>query len=213
LSASIAAQQAKAVLDLNAHREDIKDTLVSLGTYSQALESAGGGSYVVKESVVADPLAKLAAAAASVATAEMAIRVRIGPDADGICDRDSVLMPLANALVCASADDGRGAVVNAGNAVESFLTALGGRTGIDLAGAFGINAKLERFDHAHILPKKLIFVGKYLGHVRNAADHGIDQEVGAAWGIRAQTGVDYVEVACSYLMSVRLRELQRPPEI
>ena len=29
------------------------------------------------------------------------------------------------------------------------------------------------------MPKKLAAVGKYLGHVRNAADHGVDTEVGA----------------------------------
>jgi hypothetical protein len=59
----------------------------------------------------------------------------------------------------------------------------------------------------------LIFVGKYLGHVRNAADHGIDQDVGAAWTIRPQTGLEYVHVACSFLVSIRSRELNRPPDV
>ena len=35
-SADVAAQQTKTLLDVDAHREEIKDTLISLGTYSSA---------------------------------------------------------------------------------------------------------------------------------------------------------------------------------
>lgn len=212
-TAAAAAQQVRAMLDLDAHREDIKETLLSLGTYSQALEAAGGGHYVVKTSPMADLLGKLATAAANAADAENAVRNMLGPAAEAVSDRDSVLLPLADALICAQGNDGRGAVVNAGNAVESYLVALGGRCGTALAGANGINAKLDRLDAAHVLPKKLIYVGKYLGHVRNAADHGIDNDIGAAWSIRTRTGLEYVNVACSFLSAARLRELQGAAEI
>jgi hypothetical protein len=56
-------------------------------------------------------------------------------------------------------------------------------------------------------------VGKYLGHVRNAADHGIDRDVAAQWGIRPSTGIEYVFVACSFIAATTVLELGRPPEI
>ena len=52
------------------------------------------------------------------------------------------------------------------------------------------------------MPKKLVFKGKYLGHIRNAADHGADSETGAAWQITGATGQEFVFVACSFLSTV-----------
>ena len=43
-SADTAASQTKTLLDLDAHREEVKDTLLSLGTYTNALEAKGGGT-------------------------------------------------------------------------------------------------------------------------------------------------------------------------
>jgi hypothetical protein len=116
-------------------------------------------------------------------------------------------------LLRARGNDGRGAVVSAGNAVESYVADLAGRVGVGLAGATGINAIIDRLDQANTLPKKLVFVGKYLGHVRNAADHGVDPDVGASWLIQSSTGTEYVFVACSFLRSTRARELGRPPQV
>lgn len=211
--ASTAAQQTQVFFGLTAHREEIKETLISLGTYSQAIETSGGGQYGVKATRFDNTLAKLAAACADAAGAETAIRTLIGTDVEDVSDRASVIVPLADALIAARDGDGRGAVVNAGNAVESYLEAFAGRAGVNVGGAPGINAKLDRFDAAAVIPKKLVFVGKYLGHVRNAADHGIDAEVGAPWTIRVATGYEFVNVACSFLASIRHRELQRPPSI
>src|SRR5207249_238160 len=113
------------------------------GTYCQAIEPAGGGHYSIKAAKFDSSMAKLAAATADQAGAEAAIRVLIGPDVAPVADRDNVILPLADGLIEARDGNGRGAVVNAGNAVESYLEALGGRTGVNLAGAAGINAKLE----------------------------------------------------------------------
>jgi len=58
-----------------------------------------------------------------------------------------------------------------------------------LPGAAGLNAKLERFATVNALPRKLIFVGKYLGNIRNAADHGLgDPDVAAPWTIQESNG-------------------------
>jgi hypothetical protein len=214
VEASEAAQQVRATLDLDAHREDIKATLVSLGTYCQAIDIAGGGHYTVKATEFENALATLAVACADIDGAEAAIRDLVGAEVEDIADRDNVIVPLADGLIAARDNDGRGAVVNAGNAVESYLEAMAARVGVNVGGAPGINAKLDRFQQqSQVIPNKLIFVGKYLGHVRNAADHGIDQDVGAAWTIRPQTGLEYVHVACSFLVSIRSRELNRPPDV
>lgn len=212
--ASTAAQQTRAGLDLGAHREEIKDTLLSLGTYSHALITEGGGRYRPQDNPHENTLQVLAQACGNAAAAEARIREQLGPEATALVSREQVIVPLADALLCARALDPRGAVVNAGNAVESYLDALGQRLGAaGVAQAAGINGKLDRFAQTKALPRKLIHMGKYLGHIRNAADHGVDNDVGAAWAIRDATGLEYVFVGCSFISAVTIREGGRPPEI
>jgi hypothetical protein len=124
-----------------------------------------------------------------------------------------VIVPLADALLRAKSGDSRGAVVTAGNAIESYLDDLATQKSVSLSGATGINAKLDRFDRAGTLPKKLVHVGKYLGHIRNAADHGTDADVGASWSIRKETGIEYVFVACSFVAAAVARARGNPPVI
>lgn len=211
--AQTAAQQTQVVLDLDAHREEIYDTLVSLGTYSHALVTEGGGRYRPEEAAIENPIEALTQACRDAASSETRIREQLGPDASGIVSRDEVIIPLANALLRGKSGDSRGAVVAAGNAIESYLDALATRLSVALRGAPGINAKLDQFDQAGKLPKKLMYMGKYLGHIRNAADHGIDPDVNASWSIRRATGVEYVFVACSFIAAVTSRERGNPPEI
>ncbi|HLJ22573.1 MAG TPA: hypothetical protein VKT71_00615 [Candidatus Acidoferrales bacterium] len=210
-----AARQTKVALDLNGHRDIIKDTLISLGTYSHALDTEGGGLFVPADEPIENRLLALAQACGDAASAEARIRVQIGEAAANIVVRNEVLLPLANALLRAAAGDGRGAVLLAGNAVESYLEALAIRLrGVNLAGAAGLNAKLERFMAANALPRKLIQVGKYLGNIRNAADHGVgDPDVNGPWAIQESTGTEFVYVACSFISAVTAREQGHPPRI
>jgi hypothetical protein len=119
-----------------------------------------------------------------VAAAEASIREHLGQDAADQVSKNDVIEPLANALIRAATNDGRGAVVETGYAVESFITAAAAGANVALGGATGINSKLQPFVTSHALPQKIASIGYYLGHVRNAADHGVDQEMGAAWDIR-----------------------------
>lgn len=211
--ASTAAQQTKAALGLDAHREVIKDTLVSLGTYSHALVTEGGGRYRAENEPFENALEILAQACRDAAAAEARIRHQLGADAVASVSRDEVIVPLADGLVRAKSGDPRGAVVSAGNAVESYLEALAARQGVNLASAPGINAKLDKFAQANKIPKKLVQVGKYLGTVRNAADHGVDPEVGVSWVIRDTTGLEYVFVSCSFVAATIAHEKSKPLEI
>jgi hypothetical protein len=218
--ADTAAQQTRTTLNLAANRHAIKDTLISLGTYSHALETEGGGRYQPSERPLGNHLLATAQGCKDAASAEARIRLQMGEAAADTVSRDEVLIPLANALRQAGAGDGRMAVVLAGNAIESYLVAFAVRRGVGLVGAAGINAKLDRFNHvgaglvpANALPKKLIFMGKYLGHIRNAADHGADPEIGATWQIQESTGLEFVYVACSFISAVHSRENGLPAKI
>lgn len=210
-----AARQTKAALDLTGHRDVIKDTLISLATYSHALATEGGGTFVPAEEAIENRLLALAQACGDVVTSESRIRVQMGDAAANLVARDEVFVPLANALLKAASGDARGAVVLAGNAVESYLEALAGRIrGINITGAAGINAKLERFAAVNGMPKKLIAVGKYLGNVRNAADHGLgDPDVNTPWAIQESTGTEFVYVSCSFINAVTAIEQGQPPKI
>lgn len=210
---SAASRQVKQLLELTPHQDDVKETLLSLGQYSQALVAEGGGAYRPREDAATYELHELAKGCESDAAAEQLIRARVGARALERVSREDVVVPLANALQRARATDGRGAVVAAGNAVESFLAAYATRVGVNVTGKNGINAKADELAQQNRLPKKLQNVSKYLGHVRNAADHGIDAEVGAPWNIRTSTGLEYVFVACSFIAAVIERELGGPVEL
>ena len=100
-------------------------------------------------------------------------------------NRGEVLIPLANALLNASAGRPADAVADVARAVESFLARLATRQGVNLTGANGISQKLDKFRSGNHLPKKVVEAAKYLAHIRNAADHGvdIDPDVGSVWQI------------------------------
>ncbi len=116
---SEAARQTKVTLDLSEHRDIIKDTLISLATYSHALDTEGGGLFVPADDTIENQLLTLAQACGDVVAAEARIRLQMGDAAADLIARNEVFLPLANALLRAAAGDARGAVVLAGNAVES----------------------------------------------------------------------------------------------
>jgi hypothetical protein len=207
-----AARETKALLNLDADRDEIKDTLVSLGTYGQALESGGGGRYLETGTRLPDVLRDLSEACVDLRDSERRIEDQIGHDMGNpvvsrLLSRDEVLTPLAQALQCARDRDSRSAVLNAGNAVESFLVILGTESDVNLERASGMIKKLDCFNarSPFEIPAKLRHVGYYLGHIRNAADHGVDRDVAAAWTIRESTGLEYVFVACSFIAAVITR--------
>ncbi len=127
-----------------------------------------------------------------------------GPVAAGL-DETEVLSPLVTAYQqLYNKGEPRSPVLYAGNAVESFLTQLAAKHGVSLSGAPGINAKVEKIAQAGHLATKHKFILKYIGHVRNAADHGTDAEINSTWDIGADTAVEYVHVALSAVKSVVL---------
>lgn len=201
--ASIAATRTKARLDLDCHREEIKDTLVSLATFSGALIVSHGNNYERDNKSMSNLLLELAEGSGEEAAAVYLIRCELGVGAADWVDHANVVVPLATSLRHASGGNaGREAVLHAGNAVDSFLDAYAAQCGANLQGATGINGKLDKLQNQGHLPKKLQFIGKYIGHCRNAADHGLDQDVGAAWDISDATGRNIVFVSAQFIASI-----------
>ena len=198
-----AANQTKAILDLDCHREEIKDTLLNLATYSGALIASHGNAYERDLKSMSNLLQELASGSSQESAAIFAVRQELGEEASKLVDHDEVISPLASGLRHASGGSaGREAVLHAGNAVDSFLDWYANNSNLNLAGAVGINGKLEKLRQQGSLPKKLVSVGKYLGHIRNAADHGIDTDTGAPWDISEATGRNLVFVAITFIRSV-----------
>ena len=194
----------------------VKETLISLGTYSRALIPEGGGHYQLDAASLFNALTKIATSCTDMVQAEGRIRDQLGPEATAVVNRENVIVPLADALFRANQRDPDGAVQQAGNAVESHIVAMAGRMGVNVAGANGIVQKLNRFGGApRRLPMKLVHVGEYLGAVRNAADHGAaDPDIpNASWQVRDATGLEYVFVACSFIAATIGIERNQPPEI
>ncbi|MEM8638990.1 MAG: hypothetical protein AAGG51_09275 [Cyanobacteria bacterium P01_G01_bin.54] len=199
-SADTAAQQTKAALTLNAHREEIKDTLISLGTYTGAIETQSGGRYAVAATSTGDALAELASSCRTQDAAEAAVRKHIGIE-DPLLDRNEIILPLARALIKAKNGYARDAVTEAAIAFESFLARLALELNVTLTGTSGISTKLDKFRSGPKLPKKVIEACKYIAQLRNAADHGVDvdPDVGAVWTIREESGRQFVFVTCTMI--------------
>jgi hypothetical protein len=214
---ALAARQTKTLCALIADRDEVRDTLLSLGTYSHALVTEGAGNYQLEVGALGNHLQVLSATCTELMAAEGRIRAQLGPAAEQVLAnlRDNVIVPLADALVRANNRDGPGAVQQAGNAVEAHIDALATRRGVVLGNATGIISKLQKFETpTRQLPAKLIHVGMYLGSVRNAADHGPDPHIAnARWRIRDATGLEYVYVACSFIAATIAFERNDPAEI
>lgn len=196
-----AAQRTKAKLDLDCHREQVKETLLSLATFSGALNAGQGNTYSRDARGLTALLDELKAGSREVAEATLTIRNELGPAA-GQVNHDQVILPLVAGLRHAAASNGREAVLQCGIAVENFLVAVAAHHGANITGANGVNAKMDRLVQAGHYPPKLHNVCKYIGHVRNAADHGADADIGAPWNISAQTGRNYVFVATMFIRAM-----------
>lgn len=194
------------MLELGAHREEIKDTIISLGTYAHSLVSEGAGLYRIAEDSEqnADYLLAIAEVASDRTAAELTVRRLLGDDVCNWLNVDEVLNPFYTAfLMLANSDnEPRSPILYAGNAVESFVVQLASHHGLSTSSSPGINAKVDTIKRAGYLNSKYSFILKYLGHVRNACDHGIDPEIGVTWEISPETSKEYVYVALTCIKHV-----------
>lgn len=199
---TLAAHRTKERLDLNTHREQVKETLLNLATYSGALKAGHGNNFERDSKGISALLDELSAGSREIAEATHTIRSELGLEAASLVNHDHVILPLVAGLRHAAAGAGREAVLQVGIAVESFIDWFSVQCGSNITGATGINAKMDRLVADKKVPKKIQNVSKYLGHVRNAADHGNDADIGAPWDIMSETGRNCVFVATAFIRSM-----------
>lgn len=199
-----ASTEIKALCGISAHRDIISETLTDLGTYAKSILPQGAGLYLPLLGEESSFLNILNSVVQNRENAESAIRNRIGNEAASWIDYQSVMANLITAFQKAGNvnDDVRAPIVYAGNAFESFLTQVAGYFGVSLSGASGINAKVDKLKTNNHITLKHYNMSKYLGHVRNAADHGVDAEIGKQWIITPTTAIEYVHVAQSLITDI-----------
>ncbi|MFC1806033.1 hypothetical protein ACFL09_03540 [Planctomycetota bacterium] len=201
---SEAATQIRAIYSISAHRDVIAVTFVDLGTYANSLASQGAGLYLAVVGDEPQYLSVLNEVVQDREAAEMAVRRRMGFDVAAWIDQGDVLSHLVTAYqrLPNVDEDTRAPIVHAANGFESFLTQVAVHHGVDLAGATGINSKADRLAREGKIATKHKFMCKYLGHVRNATEHGADPETNHVWDVSPTTAVEYVHVAQSVIAAV-----------
>lgn len=199
-----AATQTKALHNIDAHRQVISSTFTDLGTYAQSLYSEGGGLYKARQDDPKEYLKILDLVIQDRETASLTVRKKLGNETVDWIDGPSVFENLVTGYQCAASaeNDPRAPIVHAGNAVESFLSQVANHHGVNIQNRPGINAKLDAIAQAGHLLSKHKFMAKYLGHVRNAADHGVDADIGMQWSISPNTAIEYVHVSQSVISAI-----------
>ncbi len=199
-----AATQTKALHNLQAHRQIISGTFCDLGTYAQSLISEGGGLYRPRAESAKGFLTILDSVIQDREAAAGQVRRRLGEEAATWVDRNTVLENLITAYqrAATASQDQRAPIVHAGNAVESFLAQLTAHRGVNVQNATGINSKADVLANAGHMLSKHKFMVKYLGHIRNAADHGVDAEIGDQWAVSSNTAIEFVHVAQSLISAI-----------
>jgi len=116
------------------------------------------------------------------------LRDRMGAEAYSYIqdEDDDIVTHLRGALARVVADElDEAAVLQLANACENFLIKLANEAvpAVDLTGASGIITKAERLKTASVIAQKQMGYMTFIGQLRNAADHGIDSDIGLDWAI------------------------------
>lgn len=196
--ADVASEQVKICYALTSHRDVIKNTIISLGTFAQSLISEGAGLYRVAEVDRSEVnfLLKFDEIISQREKAEIIVRKLINKDALSFIDQEETLNPIITAYhkLHECKTDSRSPILYAGNAFESFLIKYSNHYHIDLTGKTGINSKIDKIANDGKMTTKHKFIGKYIGHIRNSCDHGVDTEINQSWNISEQTSHEYVHI-------------------
>ena len=204
-SIDVACRQAKTLCSIVGNERDIKNTLISIATYAKALKSEGANLYsFVKEKNI---FSLIETALSECEVSEKLLREFFGDNLYSKINSTTVIKPLEEAFQKSKADspDTRAVVVYAANAFESFLDDYASAKGISLAGQNGIIQKKNTL--AGDLSKKHKGMIEYIGQVRNAADHGADNdENGQMWTITRDTALLYPCIVATVIRNILQRE-------
>lgn len=188
-SADSASKQVKVLHSMNSLYKDIKNTIISMATYSKSIVDGGANSYRLNPDI-SSHIALLESALNCKSSDENNLIFQFGKTIYDMLDKETVINPLADAYskIQNSTVDARSIVLYAGNAFESYLVQNAASNQISLVGKNGIISKASALS----LSKKHKGMIEYIGQVRNAADHGADtNENGKSWEISEETARVY----------------------
>lgn len=204
-SIDAACRQTKTLCSIEGNERDIKNTLISIATYAKALKSEGANLYSFVEE---DHTLSLVEAALSESTvSEKLLREFFGDNLYSKVNPTTVIEPLAEAFQKSKADspDTRAVIVYSANAFESFLDDYASTKSVSLAGQNGIIQKRNAL--AGNISKKHKGMIEYIGQVRNATDHGADNdENGQMWTVTRDTALLYPCIVASVIRDILQRD-------
>lgn len=186
-NAQKASRETKSRFKYSNHDGEILETLLSLGQYCGSLTATGGKVEVSS----ADPDSFLSVFESS-SNDEMGIkrliREIVGDEAFEFIRDDSVGVidhTVAVFVQIRESDDGTEGAVRLGNACENFLNRIADSEvpAISLTGTNGIIQKADRVKAGKAITKKHLGSFQFIGQMRNAADHGIDSDIGLEWAV------------------------------
>jgi hypothetical protein len=174
------------------HEGEIRETLISLGQFAGSLTYSTEASYSVAGSGAVDEFLAVAdAISTDRSTIEDYIRNRLGNVAYAYIqdERDDIVTHLRAALAKAVAEEfDESIVMEVANACENFLTKLADdqTPPTSLSGKYGVIQKAMALKDAGAIATKHMGYMNFLGHLRNAAEHGIDTEINAEWDVSTE---------------------------
>src|SRR6266566_4671124 len=194
-SALESAKKVKLLEDIETEVTKVKDIFQQWGLYSQSFSQDQIGNLTCSSEEGLTP-AYLLRVRASIAAAEQArvfIQLRIGEDSFRILPAE-VLDSLSSSMVrCHSRHEPKSEIMFAmGTAMERFLSFIATRANppADLTGTNGIVQMAESLRSLDVITRKHFGLIQAVGAVRNAADHGIDTEIGKSWSLTYESILD-----------------------
>lgn len=184
-----AAKETKLRFQFSNHEGEIRETLVSLGQFSGSLTYSTEGGYLVTSSgAVNEFLAVADSITVDAASIEDFVRDRLGSDAYGYVqdEKHDIITHIRAALAKVVAEElDEGLVLEVANATENFLTkvAAAETPPTSLTGKHGVIQKATALKDANAIATKHLGYFNFIGHLRNAADHGIDSDIGLEWDV------------------------------
>jgi hypothetical protein len=204
-SIELACRQMKIMFGMSSNERDIKNTIVSVATYAKALKSEGANLYSFTNQV--DDMKLLGETYQGLFFNTIALKRFFGDNLLSRINEKNVQEPLVEAMQKASADvpDAKSVIVYAANAFESFLNDYAVEKNVSLQGKNGILQKRDAL--SAVLSKKHRGMIDYIGQIRNAADHGADNdENGQMWSVSNETANIYPSIVAILIRDILLRD-------
>lgn len=201
-SLDLASKQVKAIFSMNSSHKDIKNTFISIGTYSKSMINDGANSYKFNQDDVSY-IEILELAIKFKLNDDNALLSQLGDQLYDFLDKDNVFKPLSDSYskIQDFENDSKSVILYAGNAFESFLCQIATINNISLIGKSGIKQKSDAL--SSVLSKKHRGMIEYIAQVRNASDHGSNpDENNQTWSVSEETAQIYPIIVTSLIKDI-----------